>query len=49
LLNSQPEELIFAKDLPQRRQTAGPSTPLGAKNAPNYAQDDSAYIDLSTT
>src|SRR5208337_565926 len=25
----------------KKRATAGPSTPLGAKNAPNFVQDDS--------
>ena len=26
------------------RENAGPSTPFGAKNAPNYAQDDSVFV-----
>ena len=26
------------------RENADPSTPFGAKNAPNYAQDDSIFV-----
>jgi hypothetical protein len=32
----------------EAKATAGPSTPFGAKNAPNYAQDDRFVVVLSS-
>jgi hypothetical protein len=30
-----------------RSAAADPSTPFGAKSAPNYAQDDSSFFDIN--